>query len=251
MRVLITRPEREAAALATALSQRGHVPVHRAAVPPRHPPSARRLRRRARRLPGRAADQRQRRARSPRRASSAAGRSWRSATPRPRTAEGLGFSAVTSAAGDGAALAELVRQRLDPKAGRCCMSRASTWRSISARCSVRDGFEVRRFALYDAREESTLPDLGAGGAAGPRARCRHFLLTARGVGSLPDCSSEAGLADSRARPSPPSPSALPPLAPARRPAVQGDRRARRGRPDRPCWMRSTGWPKPAYKDKPS
>ena len=33
------------------------------------------------------------------------------------TAEGLGFSAVTSAAGDGAALAELVRQRLDPKDG--------------------------------------------------------------------------------------------------------------------------------------
>src|SRR5689334_25386119 len=33
------------------------------------------------------------------------------------TAEGLGFSAVTSASGDGAALAELARERLDPKDG--------------------------------------------------------------------------------------------------------------------------------------
>ena len=73
MRVLITRPEREATALATALAERGHAPVIAPLFRLRIPASARRLRRGARRLPGRAADQRQRRAR--------AGRGERAARP--------------------------------------------------------------------------------------------------------------------------------------------------------------------------
>ena len=117
MRVLITRPEREATTLATALSQRGHVPV----IAPLfrleilHPPAdfaaalaacqavlltsangARAL-----------AEAREQRGRP----ILAVGDT--TAT----TAEGLGFSAVSSAAGDGTALVELVRKRLDPKAG--------------------------------------------------------------------------------------------------------------------------------------
>src|SRR5258708_35035857 len=117
MRVLIIRPEREATALATALSERGHAPV----IAPLfrleflHPPSdfsaalaacqavllssangARAL--------AQASEQRGRPV-------LAVGDTTAS------TAEGLGFNAVSSAAGDGAALVELVRKRLDPKAG--------------------------------------------------------------------------------------------------------------------------------------
>src|SRR5260221_14500501 len=117
MRVLIIRPEREATALATALSERGHAPV----IAPLfrleflHPPSdfsaalaacqavllssangARAL--------AQASEQRGRPV-------LAVGDTTAS------TAEGLGFSAVSAAAGDGAALADLVRERLDPKDG--------------------------------------------------------------------------------------------------------------------------------------
>ena len=178
MRVLITRPEREATALAMALGERGHVPV----IAPLfrleilHPPAdfaaalaacqavlltsangARAL--------AEASEQRSR-------------PSSRSATPPPHR-RGLGFSAVTSAAGDGAALADLVRQRLDPKDGPLLHVSGATWRSISARCWAAQGFEVQRFALYDAREDNALPDFGAGGAGGARARRRHLLLAAR------------------------------------------------------------------------
>src|SRR4029077_19862718 len=70
------------------------------------------------------------------------------------SAAGLGFTNVTSAAGDSAALAELVRQRLDPKAGPlvhvCGIDVAGE--------GAPDGFEVRRFALYEAREAEALPD---------------------------------------------------------------------------------------------
>src|SRR5262249_46602883 len=115
--VLITRPEREATALATALGQRGHVAV----IAPLfrldflHPPvdfaaalgacqavlltsanGARAL--------AEASEQRSKPV-------------FAVGDTTAATAEGLGFTNVTSAAGDGAALAELVRQRLDPKAG--------------------------------------------------------------------------------------------------------------------------------------
>ena len=112
MRVLIIRPEREATALATALSQRGHVPV----IAPLfrldilHPPGdfAASLAACQAVLLSSANG-----ARALAEASEQRGRPILAVgDTTASTAEGLGFSAVTSAAGDGAALADLVRQRL-------------------------------------------------------------------------------------------------------------------------------------------
>ena len=174
MRVLITRPEREATALATALSQRGHVaviaPLFRLDI--LHPPGdfaaalaacqavlltsangARAL--------AEASEQRSKPV-------------FAVGDTTAATAEGLGFTAVTSAAGDGAALAELVAQRLDPKTGPLVhVSGADVAGEIAP-----EGFEVRRFALYEAREADALPELGAGGLAGARTRRRDLLLSA-------------------------------------------------------------------------
>src|SRR5437879_3908384 len=152
MRVLIIRPEREATALATALGERGHAPV----IAPLfrleflHPPSdfsanlaacqavlltsangARAL--------AEASEQRGR-------GILAVGDTTAS------TAEGLGFSAVTSAAGDGEALADLVRQRLDPKQGPLLhVSGREVGFDLGAALAPA-GFEVKRVVLYDARE---------------------------------------------------------------------------------------------------
>ncbi len=154
MRVLITRPEREATALATALSQRGHVaviaPLFRLDI--LHPAGdfaaalaacqavlltsangARAL--------AEASEQRSKPV-------------FAVGDTTAATAEGLGFTAVTSAAGDGAALAELVAQRLDPKTGPLVhVSGADVAGEIAP-----EGFEVRRFALYEAREADALPN---------------------------------------------------------------------------------------------
>lgn len=158
MRVLITRPEREAATLAAALGERGHATV----VAPLfrleflRPPAefgatlgacqavlltsangARAL--------AEASEQRSRPVLAVGDTTSA-------------TAEGLGFTSVVSADGDGAALAELVRHRLDPKAGPLVHVSGVDIALDLAETLEPDGFEVRRFALYDAREESMLPD---------------------------------------------------------------------------------------------
>ena len=117
MRVLIIRPEREATALATALAERGHTPV----IAPLfrleflHPPaefSAALAACQAVLLTSANG------ARALAEASEQRGRPILAVgDTTASTAEGLGFSAVTSASGDGAALAELVRERLDPKDG--------------------------------------------------------------------------------------------------------------------------------------
>lgn len=158
MRVLIIRPEREATALATALAERGHTPV----IAPLfrleflHPPAefsaalaacqavlltsangARAL-----------ADASEQRGRP----ILAVGDTTAS------TAEGLGFSAVTSAAGDGAALAELARQRLNPKDGPLLHVSGREVAADLAAALEPAGFDVKRFVLYDAREETALPD---------------------------------------------------------------------------------------------
>ena len=75
------------------------------------------------------------------------------------TAEGLGFTcrrprrpamALPSC--------ELVRKRLDPKAGPLIhVSGVDQALDLGAALG-HDGFEVRRFVLYDAREEGALPD---------------------------------------------------------------------------------------------
>ncbi|GEP62035.1 uroporphyrinogen-III synthase [Reyranella soli] len=158
MRVLIIRPEREATTLAAALAERGHTPV----IAPLfrleflHPPAefsaalaacqavlltsangARAL--------AEASEQRGR-------AILAVGDTTAS------TAEGLGFSAVTSAAGDGEALAELARQRLNPKDGPLLHVSGREVAADLGALLQPAGFEVNRFVLYDAREETVLPD---------------------------------------------------------------------------------------------
>lgn len=158
MRVLITRPEREATTLAAALSERGHVPViaplfHLQILrPPAGFPAALAAAQAilltsangARALAD-ASDQRGR-------PILAVGDTTAS------TAEGLGFSAVASASGDGLALAEMVRRELDPKAGPLLHVSGADIALDFAEALKADGFEVQRFALYEAREEAALPD---------------------------------------------------------------------------------------------
>src|SRR5690349_8687870 len=155
MRVLITRPEREATALATALGQRGHLavvaPLFRLDI--LHPPGdfaaalaacqavlltsangARAL--------AEASEQRSKPV-------FAVGDTTAS------TAEGLGFTSVASAAGDSAALADLVRRQLDPAKGPLLhVSGVDVAGELGESLT---GFELRRYALYQAREAASLP----------------------------------------------------------------------------------------------
>src|SRR5260370_12728190 len=191
MRVLITRPEREAAALAAALSERGHAPV----IAPLfrleilHPP------------PGFAAAlaacqavllTSANGARALAEASDQRGRPILAVgDTTATTAEGLGFSAVTSASGDGAALVELVRKRLDPKAGplvHVC--------GVDLALDLVDalgvaGFEVRPFAPYDVRAESTLPD-SARAALQARALDAATFFSPRAASQFAKLVGEAG-----------------------------------------------------------
>jgi uroporphyrinogen-III synthase len=195
MRVLITRPEREAVTLATALSQRGHVPV----IAPLfrleilHPPadfSASLAACQAVLLTSANG------ARALAEASEQRGRPILSVgDTTAATAEGLGFNAVTSAAGDGAALVELVRQRLDPKAGPLVHVGGVDLALDLGEALSRHGFDVRRFALYDARAESVLPD-SARAALQARALDAATFFSPRAASQFAKLVGEAGLADS-------------------------------------------------------
>ncbi len=134
MRVLITRPEREATALATGAQRARPCAGHRAAVPARDPASAGRLRRGARRLPGGAAHQRQRRAR--------AGRSERAARQADpgggrhhgRDGRRAGFQRRRHRRRATARpWPTWCANASTPRQGRLSMCRAATSRSISAR----------------------------------------------------------------------------------------------------------------------
>ena len=195
MRVLITRPEREATTLATALSQRGHVPV----IAPLfrleilHPPpdfSASLAACQAVLLTSANG------ARALAEASEQRGRPILAVgDTTATTAEGLGFTAVTSAAGDGPALVELVRKRLDPKAGPLVhVSGADQALDLVAALS-HDGFEVRRFVLYDARAEGALPD-SARAALQARALDAATFFSPRAAAGFAALLSKAGLVDS-------------------------------------------------------
>ena len=158
MRVLIIRPEREATALATALAERGHTPV----IAPvfrldfLHPPaefSAALAACQAVLLTSANG------ARALAEASEQRGRPILAVgDTTASTAEGLGFSAVTSASGDSAALAELVRERLKPADGPLLHVSGREVAADFGELLQPAGFEVKRFALYDAREEIALPD---------------------------------------------------------------------------------------------
>ena len=195
MRVLITRPEREATTLATALSQRGHVPV----IAPLfrleilHPPAdfAQALAVCQAVLLTSANG-----ARALAEASEQRGRPILAVgDTTATTAEGLGFSAVSSAAGDGTALVELVRNRLNPKAGPLVHVCGVDLALDLGAALGRDGFEVRRFALYDARAESTLPD-SARAALQARALDAATFFSPRAASQFAKLVGEAGLADS-------------------------------------------------------
>ena len=194
MRVLLTRPEREAAALATALIERGHVPV----IAPLfrleilRPPSAF--------FTALAACQAvlltsANGARALADASEQRGKPILAVgDTTASTAEGLGFSDVTSAAGDGAALAELVRRSLDPAKGSLVhVSGVDVALDLSDTLAP-DGFEVHRFMLYDAREESTLPE-SARAAVAARAIDAATFFSPRAATTFARLVGDAGLAD--------------------------------------------------------
>ena len=180
MRVLIIRPEREATALATALSERGHAPV----IAPffrlefLHPPSdfsAALAACQAVLLTSANG------ARAFAEASEQRGRPILAVgDTTANTAEGLGFSDVISASGDFAALADLVRQRLDPKGGPLIHVAGRDVAFDFAETLAPAG-EVKRSPLRRAWGDRTA-GVGTRCSGGARARRRHLLLTAVGLG---------------------------------------------------------------------
>lgn len=154
MRVLITRPEREATTFAQALAERGHVPV----IAPLFQLHVLR--------PPEGFDAALVAAQAILITSANGARALAEATEQrskpivavgdttAATAEGLGFTSVMSAAGDGAALTELVQQRLDATKGPLLhVSGVDVAGELAP-----EGFEVLRFALYQAREVEKLPE---------------------------------------------------------------------------------------------
>src|SRR6185503_5501268 len=107
------------------------------------------------------------------------------------TAEGLGFTTVESASGDGAALAELVRQRLDPAKGPLLhVSGVDVAGDLGAALA---DFELRPFALYQARAAETLPE-PARAALEARALDAATFFSPRAAASFTRLVDEAGLA---------------------------------------------------------
>jgi uroporphyrinogen-III synthase len=154
MRVLITRPEREATALAQALGARGHSPViapfFRLQV--LHPPAD---------FAASLADSQAVLVTSANGARALAEATEQRSKPiyavgdtTAATAEGLGFTTVTSASGDAAALSNLIQQRLDPTNGPLLHV---TGADVAGDLAP-EGFEVRRIVLYEARVADTLPE---------------------------------------------------------------------------------------------
>jgi uroporphyrinogen-III synthase len=194
MRVLITRPECEATALATALAERSHAPLIAPLfqVETLSPP------------PDFAAFLASTQAVL---LSSANGARALAETTEQRglrifavgdttatTAEGLGFSAVTSAEGDGAALARLVRQRLDPKAGPLLHIAGVDVAADLGTALEEAGFTVIRVTLYQAREVTSLPD-SARAALQARALDVATFFSSRGSRVFGRLVEAAGLAD--------------------------------------------------------
>ncbi|MBX9702160.1 MAG: uroporphyrinogen-III synthase, partial [Acetobacteraceae bacterium] len=192
MRVLITRPEREATALAAALGERGHqtvlAPLFRLEI----------LRPPAEFAAALAACQAVLLT-SANGARALAEANEQRAKPilavgdtTAATAEGLGFAAVASAAGDGAGLADLVRRDLDPAKG-LLLHVSGTDVALDLGETLRpDGFEVHRFALYDAREESDLP-ASARAALQARALDAATFFSPRAAALFARLVGEAGL----------------------------------------------------------
>lgn len=189
MRVLITRPEREAMALAQALGQRGHVAV----IAPlfelhfRRPPDD---------FAAALAASQAVLLTSANGARALAEASEQRSKPilavgdmTAATAEGLGFTSVASASGDRAALAKLAEERLDPKAGPLIHVSGVDVAGEPAPQDI-----VRRFALYEAREVAALPD-SARAALEARALDAATFFSPRAAGTFVKLVTGAGLAD--------------------------------------------------------
>src|SRR5471030_198770 len=190
MRVLITRPEREATALATALVQRGHAAV----IAPLftlqilHPPAD---------FPAAVAASQAVLLTSANGARALAEANDQRSKPvfavgdtTAATAEGLGFTSVVSASGDASALGALVREKLDPAKGPlvhvCGIDVAG---DLSP-----EGFEVRRFPLYEAREADSLP-ASAAAALQARAVDAATFFSPRAAAVFARLADKAGLGD--------------------------------------------------------
>ncbi|MDP2331867.1 MAG: uroporphyrinogen-III synthase [Reyranella sp.] len=194
MRVLITRPEREATALATALIERGHTPV----IAPlfrleilRPPPDFAAALASCQTVLLTSANG----ARALAEANEQRGKPILAVgDTTASTAEGLGFAAVVSAAGDGEALAALVRRGLDPKKGALIHISGVDVALDLAQTLAPDGFEVHRFVLYDAREEGALPE-SARAALAARALDAATFFSSRAATIFAKLAGEAGLAD--------------------------------------------------------
>jgi uroporphyrinogen-III synthase len=190
MRVLITRPEREATALATALARRGHAPVIAPLFAVRSLPAP----------PGfadaLAACQAvlltsANGARALAEASDQRGKPvFAVGDTTGAIAEGLGFTAVTSASGDAAALGALVRERLDPAQGPLVhVAGADVAGDLAP-----EGFEIQRFALYEAREADALP-ASAEAALQARALDAAAFFSPRAAAAFVRLTGEAGLSE--------------------------------------------------------
>jgi len=193
MRVLITRPEREATTLASALIERGHTPV----VAPlfrleilQPPPGFAEALAACQTVLLTSANG----ARALAEASEQRGKPIIAVgDTTASTAEGLGFSAVVSATGDGAALAALVRRGLEPAKGPLVHVSGKDVALDLAQELAADGFEVKRFALYDAREETALPD-SARAALAAHALDAATFFSSRAAATFAKLVRDAGLA---------------------------------------------------------
>jgi uroporphyrinogen-III synthase len=190
MRVLITRPEREAASIAQALAARGHqavlAPLFRLQI--LHPPAdfAATLAAAQAILITSANGARALAEATELRSKPVFAVGDTTAT----TAEGLGFTPVTSAAGDAAALSELVGQRLKPEAGPLLhVSGADAAGTLAP-----EGFDVKRVVLYEAREAEALPD-SARAALQARAIDIATFFSPRAAQLFVRLVTEAGLAE--------------------------------------------------------
>jgi uroporphyrinogen-III synthase len=190
MRVLITRPEREAATLAQVLATRGHQAViaplfHMQVL---HPPDD---------FPAMLAACQAILVTSANGARALAEASEQRSKPifavgdtTASTAEGLGFHSVASASGDAAALADLVRQRLDPALGPLLQVSGAD----VAGSPAPDGFEVKRVVLYEARQADALPD-SARAALAARAIDVATFFSPRAAEAFVQLVTAAGLAE--------------------------------------------------------
>ena len=190
MRVLITRPEREAATLAQVLATRGHQAViaplfHMQVL---HPPDD---------FPAMLAACQAILVTSANGARALAEASEQRSKPifavgdtTASTAEGLGFHSVASASGDAAALADLVRQRLDPALGPLLQVSGADVAGSPAPA----GFEVKRVVLYEARQADALPD-SARAALAARAIDVATFFSPRAADAFVQLVTAAGLAD--------------------------------------------------------